>query len=92
MVLLELTCGTPPQPRVQTLRSVGLLQQTQQVSLREVADFIERENLSGLGCGLVDMVLLASTLLSPGAALWTLDKRLSALADRFGVLYQHSLH
>ncbi|EQD40112.1 PilT domain-containing protein, partial [mine drainage metagenome] len=43
--------------------------------MREVMEFIEREKLYGLGCGLVDMTLLASTLITPGAELWTLDKR-----------------
>lgn len=44
--------------------------------------------LYGLGCGLVDIVLLASTLMTPNAELWTLDKRLNALSDRFGVAFQ----
>lgn len=92
MVLVELACGTPPQPRAQTLGSIGLLRQTQHASLGEVMDFIERQDLYGLGCGLVDMVLLTSTLLTPGAQLWTLDKRLAALATRFEVLHQPSLH
>jgi len=91
MVLVELACGTPPAPRVRTLSDIGLLQQTQQASLREVMDFIEREKLYGLGCGLVDMVLLASTLITPGAELWTLDKRLAALSERFGVMHRSIL-
>jgi predicted nucleic acid-binding protein len=91
LVLVELACGTPPAPRRQTLGDIGLLQQTQQASWREITDFIEREELFGLGCGLVDMALLASTLVTPGAALWTFDKRLAALADRFGVLHQAAL-
>lgn len=92
MVTLELACGTPPDPRAETLGNIRLLRQTQQASLREVTDFIERENLYGIGCGLIDMVLLASTLLTPGAELWTLDKRLAALAKRFNVLHRPSLH
>ncbi len=92
MVLVELACGTPPAPREQTLRDIGLQQQTQQAGLREVTEFIEREKLYGLGCGLVDMVLLASTLITPGAELWTLDKRLAGLAERFGVLHQPAVH
>ncbi len=92
MVLAELACGTPPAPRAQTLHDIALLQQTQQASLREVTDFIEREELYGLGCGLVDMVLLASTILTIGASLWTLDKRLATLADRFGVRHSAGLH
>lgn len=91
MVLVELACGTPPAPQVRTLGDIGLLQQTQQASLREVMDFIEREKLYGLGCGLVDMVLLASTLITPGAELWTLDKRLATLSERFGVMHRSIL-
>ncbi len=92
MVRVELACGTPPAPRAQTLHDLGLLQQTQLASLQEVMGFIEREKLYGLGCGLVDMVLLASTLLTPDAQLWTLDKRLAELCERFGVLHQPALH
>ena len=92
MVVVELACGTPPAPRARTLNDIGLLQQTQQASLREVMDFIEREKLYGLGCGLVDMFLLASTLITPSAELWTLDKRLATLSERFGVMHQPTLH
>ncbi len=91
MVLAELACGTPPAPRLRTLRDLRLLRQTQQASLPEVMDLIEREELYGLGCGLIDLMLLASTLISPVAELWTLDKRLAALADRFGVLHQPTM-
>jgi hypothetical protein len=55
-------------------------------------DFIESQRLFGLGCGLVDLLLLASTLMTPGAELWTLDKRLCALAERFGVMHRPTLH
>lgn len=85
MVIAELACGTPPAPRERTLADLGLLRQTQQPSLREVMAFIERERLYGLGCGLIDLMLLASTLITPGARLWTLDRRLAGLAERFGV-------
>ena len=91
MVLGELACGTPP-ARAQTLADIERLQQAQQASLREVLDFIDREKLYGLGCGLVDMALLASTLMTPGIALWTLDKRLCALAERFRVLHRSIQH
>jgi predicted nucleic acid-binding protein len=91
MVLGELACGTPPS-RAQTLRDLGRLQPAQQASVPEVMAFIEREGLFGLGCGLVDITLLASTLLTVGAELWTLDKRLCALADRFAVQFIPALH
>lgn len=87
MIIAELACGTPPAPRLTTLSDIGLLQTAKQASLREVMDFVEREKLYGLGCGLVDLILLASTLITPNTELWTLDKRLASLAERFGVAY-----
>jgi predicted nucleic acid-binding protein len=92
MVIVEIACGTPPTPRAQTLGNIGLLQRCNQASLYEVMAFIEREKLYGLGCGLVDMALLASTLITPDTMLWTLDKRLADLAGRFGVAYRTTLH
>ncbi|MDD5388437.1 MAG: VapC toxin family PIN domain ribonuclease [Gallionellaceae bacterium] len=92
MVILEIACGTPPAPRVQTLDNMGLLQPCNQASLREVMAFIEHEKLYGLGCGLVDMALLASTLITPGAELWTLDRRLAELAARFAVAHRPTPH
>jgi predicted nucleic acid-binding protein len=91
LVLGEIACGTPPN-RVQTLTDLDRLQQTQQASVREAMTLVERERLFGLGCGLVDMLLLASTLITPGVELWTLDKRLCALAERFGVMHRPTLH
>lgn len=90
MVLGELACGTPPD-RASTLADLELLQKSQQATAQEVMTFIEREQLFGLGCGFVDMVLLASALMTPGAQLWTLDRRLGALADRFGIMHEPAL-
>jgi predicted nucleic acid-binding protein len=90
MVLGELACGTPP-ARGQTLADLARLQPTLQASLREVLEFLELEQLFGQGCGLVDITLLASTRMTPGVELWTLDKRLSALADRFGIMHNPTL-
>ncbi|CAN5485829.1 PIN domain-containing protein [soil metagenome] len=92
MVVAELSCGTPPAPRKQTLEDIALLRTTQQATLDEVMAFIEREKLYGMGCGLVDMVLLTSTLLTPSAKLWTLNRRLAELADRFNVGYRPDIH
>lgn len=91
LVIGEIACGTPPQ-RDQTLSSLSLLPQPQQAALPEVLDFIQREYLYGLGCGLVDLLLLSSTLLTAGALLWTADKRLAKLAQRFFVAYEPALH
>ncbi|MGJ9420379.1 PIN domain-containing protein [Massilia sp. CMS3.1] len=92
MVVTELACGTPPAPRARTLTDIAALSQTQQASLNEVKELIEREQLYGLGCGLVDLALLASALLTPGSQLWTLDRRLLHLAERFGIAYQPARH
>ena len=92
MVIGELACGMPPAPRAKTLGDLDLLPVVQQAGLRETMAFIERESLYGMGCGLIDLVLLASTLMTPGATLWTLDKRLAELARRYGVLYRVPVH
>ena len=91
-VLAEIACGTPPVPREQTLGAMALLGQAHQASLAEVMAFIEREKLYGLGCGFVDMALLASACVTPEATLWTLDKKLLDLATRFGVQFTLPLH
>lgn len=54
--------------------------------------FIEQEKLYGLGCGLIDLTLLTSALITPGALFWTLDKRLDALAQRFNIAYSFEKH
>lgn len=92
MVAGEIACGTPPAQRAATLRYISLLQTCNLASLTEVMTFNEREKLYGQGCGLVDITLLASTLITPGAQLWTLDKRLAELAVRFGVAYTQVRH
>jgi predicted nucleic acid-binding protein len=92
MVIGEIACGTPPAPRTRTLDDLHQLPMIQDAGLRETMAFIERASMYGMGCGLIDMVLLTSTLITPGATLWTLDKRLAALAQRFGVAYLVPVH
>ncbi len=55
---------------------------------RELLDFIEMQGLSGSGVGLVDAHLLASVKLTPGASLWTRDRRLAAVADRLDIEFR----
>lgn len=84
MVLAEIACGTPPAPRQRTPGDLELLPLSHQATIAEVMMFIENESLYGLGfgCGLVDITLLASAIITPAAKLWTLDKRLELLAKR----------
>ncbi|MCX7897320.1 MAG: PIN domain-containing protein [Rhodocyclaceae bacterium] len=86
LIIGEIACGMPPH-RQRTLGDLQSLRQCQLANYAEVMQFIERERLFGLGCGIVDMHLLASTLLTKGARLWTLDQRLLALAKRFDAAY-----
>ena len=92
LVIGEIACGTPPAPRKQTLGDLVPLPTARQASLPETMKFIDREALYGMGCGIVEMVLLASTLITPGAKLWTFDKRLAALAARFNVVHHAVKH
>lgn len=51
----------------------------------EVLALIDHRQLSGLGIGYVDAHLLASTILTADARLWTRDRRLGAVADQLGI-------
>ena len=92
MVLAEIACGTPPVPRAQTIGDMALLRQARSARWIEVMALIEREKLYGLGCGFVDIALLASACITPEASLWTLDKKLADLAKRFDVQFAPSFH
>jgi len=88
LIVLELACGTPPSPRERTLGDLKKLQQSVIATTEETLDLIEREPFQDLGCGAVDMSLLASVLLTPDTLLWTVDKNLDALATRLGVAFR----
>lgn len=90
MVIGELACGTPPD-RKNTLADLRALPQAPQPTPDEVLAFIERFQLYGKGVGLVDLTLLAGTLLQPGASLWTLDNRLAKLAGSLAIRYHGGL-
>lgn len=85
-VLLEVACGTPPD-RAEVLPLLCALEQAPLASTDEILALLERRALYGKGCGLVDVGLLAATLLHPATTLWTLDKRLHALAAELQLAY-----
>lgn len=67
---------------------LGLLHNLPQATVAtdaEVLDLIETHQLSGVGIGYVDAHLLAATLLSAEARLWTRDRRLAAAAARLHI-------
>jgi len=91
-VVLELACGTPPAPRERTIGDLKKLQQAVVATTDETLALIEREQFHDSGCGAIDMALLASVLLTPDTLLWTLDKKLAALASRLGVAFSTTSH
>lgn len=67
---------------------VGLLRnlpQADSATDSEVLTLIDSHQLFGLGIGYVDVHLLAATMLTAGARLWTRDKRLAAVATQHGL-------
>jgi predicted nucleic acid-binding protein len=51
----------------------------------EVLQFIDTHSLFGRGIGWVDVHLLAAARLTPGAAIWTRDRRLREAAESLGL-------
>lgn len=83
-VLGEVALGYLPQ-RALFLRALARLPQAAVASDREVLNLIERQPLYGRGIGYVDAHLLAAVRLTPGAKLWTAERRLRAAAAEFGL-------
>ena len=54
----------------------------------EVMSLVETRHPSGLGIGYVDAHLLAATLLTTDASLWTRDKQLAAAAADLEISYR----
>lgn len=80
----ELALGNLKQRRT-ILSALDNLPQAPVVYSDEINFFIETQSLFGLGIGLIDAHLLASTRLAPPAELWTRDKRLLAVAMRLNL-------
>ena len=81
MVIGELACGNLRNRTI--LVNLQLLPQATVATHDEALAMIEQHKLMGRGVGFVDVHLLASAKLSK-AALWTQDKRLAAIAAKFG--------
>ena len=92
LIILEIACGSAPAPRQQTLAYMGKLQIAKTATTTEVMNLIEREKKHDSGCGAIDISLLAATLITPLAVIWTLDKKLETLAKKLGVSFKPNLH
>ena len=80
----ELALGNLSQ-RSEILTLLGSLPQASMATPDEVLSLIDSDSLHGLGIGYVDAQLIAAARLTPGATLWTRDKRLAATAERLGI-------
>ncbi len=87
----EVACGTPPKRR----HFIGLLTNLEGLPVAthdEVLGTLEGRKLYGLGCGYVDLCLVASALISEKALIWTLDKSLKKVAAALHRSYEPKLH
>jgi predicted nucleic acid-binding protein len=71
--------------RAIVLRFLGHLPRARLAKDEEVRELVERHRLFGIGLGYIDAHLLAATMLTPEASLWTRDRRLHDAATRLGV-------
>lgn len=79
-VIGELALGHLRQ-RQQMLSLLLALPRTRVAGASEVLYFIDEHSLHGRGIGYVDAHLLAAASLSPGAKLWSHDRRLQEIAE-----------
>ena len=86
-ILGELALGNLSR-RELVLDSLQALPHASVATYQEVLDLIGRDALYGLGIGYVDAHLLASVRLAAGALLWTRDKCLQKVAERFGLAWR----
>jgi predicted nucleic acid-binding protein len=70
--------------RAEILRLLHDLPQAAVATGAELLQLIEQRELFGLGIGYVEAQLLAATMLSDDATLWTHDRRLRAAAQSVG--------
>ena len=89
-VIGELALGNLRQ-RDALLADLQDLPQAATASDEEVLNLIDREALYGRGIGYVDAHLLAASRLTVGSKLWTLDRRLHAVAANLGLAARLSL-
>ena len=74
--------------RSEVLPLLSNLPQANVATEAEVMTLVETQRLFGLGIGYVDAHLLAATLLTTDAGLWTRDKRLAAAAADLRISYR----
>lgn len=84
MVIGELACGNLPD-RGGFLGRLRKLPVVPELASDDLLALIEEHALMGRGIGYVDANLVGSVLAYAGASLWTLDRRLQAIAEELGI-------
>jgi predicted nucleic acid-binding protein len=79
-IIAELALGSL-KDRAKTLALLDRLPQVKVAQMSEVRLAIESRRWHGLGIGLIDAHLIASVFIDSSTLLWTLDKRLRAVAE-----------
>jgi predicted nucleic acid-binding protein len=87
MIKGELACGHL-RHRLQILTLLKHLPRAAEATRDEAMTFIDNKQLMGRGIGFVDVHLLAATVLTPGARIWTRDNRLSVVAQSLEIAWQ----
>lgn len=85
-VIGELALGNL-RSRAEILRLLADLPQATVAAPAELLSLIEHRELYGIGIGYVDAQLLAATMLTDGATLWTRDRRLHVAAQQLKLAY-----
>lgn len=85
-IIGELACGHLKN-REEIIALLMSLPKARTVENDEIMHFIENRKLMGLGIGLIDVHLLASSLLT-NSLLWTADKQLSTVSSKLNILYR----
>ena len=86
MVIGEISVGSY-RNRDGILFDLGLLPTATAATDGEVLRFISHNKLYATGIGYIDAHLLASVRLTPGATLWTRDKRLAKAAESLNLAF-----
>ncbi|RJO61625.1 type II toxin-antitoxin system VapC family toxin [candidate division WS5 bacterium] len=85
-IIGELACGHLKN-REEIISLLKSLPKARTVENDEILHFIDNRKLMGLGIGLIDVHLLASSLLT-NTLLWTADKQLSTVSSKLNILYR----
>jgi predicted nucleic acid-binding protein len=83
MVIGELSCGNFKK-RSEFLGNLKMVPRAEEVTFEEAIELIEFEHLAGKGLGFVDVLILASAILSD-AGLFTFDHAMAASAKKLGI-------